>query len=253
LFSARRSIWRTRSPLSPSRSPTVRSDSSRQARAMRKLVAARLASRLAHDLVVGLLEACEVAQRAVGEDDRARELGHELLHRLAHPPPPQRHAALGIEALERAQEPDDALLQQLQALHLAAAVRARDRGDERHEDLDEPRPCRVIAALGGQHEAALIDLRELRAPPELLDVRAGDGPAHRRAPPHVIREVAVQAVRTRDVGTQLLGAFCALVTVPSVRSSSSRSDAASCMQRPRRDSTLANVRRGRPDAGWRPH
>ncbi len=43
------------------------------------------------------------------------------------------------------------------------------------------------------------------------EIRAGDGTAHRRAPPHVIREVAVQAVRTRDVGTQLLGAFCALV------------------------------------------
>jgi hypothetical protein len=91
----------------------------REARALGELVAAGLAAAVAQRLAVGVLELGEVTQRAVGEHHRPGELGDELLHRLAHPPrgvAPERDAALGLEALERAQQPDDALLQQLGAL-----------------------------------------------------------------------------------------------------------------------------------------
>jgi hypothetical protein len=65
---------------------------------------------------VGVLDAGEVAQGSIGQHDGAGELRHQLLHGLPDPPRrvgPERGAALGIEALERAQQPDDALLQQL--------------------------------------------------------------------------------------------------------------------------------------------
>jgi hypothetical protein len=173
----------------------------------RQLVAARLAARLPDRLVVGLLQAREVPQRPIGQHHRSRQLGHELLHRLAHPPrrvAPERHAALGIEALERAQQPDDALLQQLQPLHLAAAVGARDRRDERHERLDEAGSGGAIAALGREDEPALVVLRQRRSTPEVLDVLPGDRAAHGRAPPHVAGEIAVEALTVRDLGPQLL-------------------------------------------------
>jgi hypothetical protein len=90
-----------------------------QAGALDEVVARRTSSALAHRLGVRLLQPGEVAQRAVRQHGRAGELGHELLHRLAHPPrgiAPERHAAIGVEALERAQQPDDPLLQQFDAL-----------------------------------------------------------------------------------------------------------------------------------------
>jgi hypothetical protein len=131
-----------------------------QAGALDELIARRAPAGVAHRVGARLLEPREMAQRAIGEHGRPGELGHQLLHRLAHPPrrvAPERHAAVGIEALEGAQQPDHALLQQLDPLDRESrAVGARDRRDERQEALDDLRPRRRVALLGAAHEALLV-------------------------------------------------------------------------------------------------
>ena len=90
------------------------------------------------ELTLGILDARELTQRSVGKDDRARQLADDLLHRLTHPPhrvPPERHAAVWLVALERAQEADDALLHQFFAVNDRPAVRAGDAGNQRGKPL----------------------------------------------------------------------------------------------------------------------
>jgi hypothetical protein len=131
-----------------------------QAGALDELVARGSPAGVAHGVGVRLLEPREVAQGAIGEHGRPSELGHELLHRLAHPPrcvAPERHAAVGVEALERAQQPNHPFLQQLDPLHREArAVGARDRSDQGQEALDQLRARRRVALLGAAHQALLV-------------------------------------------------------------------------------------------------
>jgi hypothetical protein len=62
---------------------------------------------------------------------------------------------LGVEALQRAQQADDALLHELTVIDRGiAAVEPRDAADQRHEALDQP--LSVLGVLtGSEHEAAL--------------------------------------------------------------------------------------------------
>ena len=99
----------------------------------------------------------EPADRAVRERHRPRQLGHELLHRLAHPEGrvrPERRAELRVVAARGEQQPGHTVLDQLLALDPApveTGARARDRRQER---LDEP-PARV----GSPPSAAMTSSR----------------------------------------------------------------------------------------------
>src|SRR6201999_4367133 len=63
------------------------------------------------EVVLSVLEPCELTQRSVRQDHRARQFADDLLHRLTHPPhrvPPERDTPLRLVALQRAKETDDA-------------------------------------------------------------------------------------------------------------------------------------------------
>ena len=112
-----------------------------------------------------ILDSGELTQRPVRQHERPSELGHELLHRLAHPEhrvAPERHAASGLIALERAEQPNDTLLNQLHPVYLRRVAVDPCRGcDQRNEGLDEPRPGGRVAAPGGSNELPLAVRREL--------------------------------------------------------------------------------------------
>ena len=87
-----------------------------------------------HQVEARVLDPCKLAQRAIGHDDRPRTLGHQLLHGLAHPPggiSPERNLELRIEAFERPEHADDAVLNQLTPVDRARpaidACQTRDR------------------------------------------------------------------------------------------------------------------------------
>jgi len=150
----------------------------REAGAAHDLVAAGLGAGLAQAVAVRVADARELAQRAVGQHHRVGEVGDELLHRLAHPPRrvrPERRAAPGVEALERAQEADDALLQQLHPLDAGrVAVHARQRRDHRQEGLDELGARARVARLRGGDERSLGVRVEHRAAAERFEVAGAD-------------------------------------------------------------------------------
>ena len=125
-----------------------------------------------------LPNACERALRPVREHDRPGQLRDELLHRLADPPGgirPERRFDRRIEALDRAQQADDALLQELGALNAEGrAVPTGDACDRRQERLDELLARRLVARGRGQHELSLASRREgsRRASPRAQNMRA---------------------------------------------------------------------------------
>jgi hypothetical protein len=94
------------------------------------------------------------------------QLGDELLHRLADPPRcvrPERDAAFGVVALERAQEPDDALLEELRPLDGGVGTF----GELLADPLAEGEYERVLDAVDGAELRALLaglSARAARAP-----------------------------------------------------------------------------------------
>ena len=123
---------------------------------------------------MGVLEPREVAQGAVGQDGGPRQLGDELLHRLAHPPRrvrPERDAPVRVVALEGAQQADDALLQQLHPVDLRRGpVGARGLRDQRQEGIDQRGLRGRVAGPRPGDQLALMSLRERRALVEGLEI-----------------------------------------------------------------------------------
>ncbi len=161
---------------------------------------------------VGVLELREVAQRAVREHDGARELRDELLHGLAHPPgrvAPEGDAAVGVEALEGAEQADDALLQELHPLDAAAAVGPGERRDARQARLDELRAGGRVAGLRGADEAPLALDGGRAAPREALE-RAVD----LRPATHVVAEPGGERFG-RPLGHGSYGVNFTVMTSPS--------------------------------------
>ena len=139
----------------------------REVRLVGQLPQRRLLAAGLQVLAASVLDPRELARRPVGEDDRAGQLGDELLHGLPDPPRrvgPERRALLEVVAAERAQQADDALLHELAPVDgRGTAVDAGHAADERHERFDQLIARRVIAALGGPDQLALAREREPRA------------------------------------------------------------------------------------------
>ena len=142
------------------------------------------------------LELREVPQRAVGEHHRPGQLGDQLLHRLAHPPrrvPPERHAERRVVALQRAQQPDHALLHQLHA------------GDRRASRGTRARPRRSTAGTPRPAPRARDDLRPWAACTSRRSVATGSrgrSPSSSQMPAELRRAVEplASAARSRAAG-----------------------------------------------------
>jgi hypothetical protein len=144
----------------------------------RELPARRVDLTVGYRRAVRVMHASEGAQGPVRERHRPAELGDELLHGLTHPPArvgPERRAAGGIEALERPEQADHPLLEQLRAFDVRAPVVPRKTRDRAGERLHEPSASGRVAVLGGQDEPALLAGGQPRAPLQLVEVSLDPG------------------------------------------------------------------------------
>ena len=94
-----------------------------------------------------------------GHADRARVVGDGALHRLADPPGGvgrELEAAAPVELLDRAVEPQRALLDQVEERHAEAAVALGDRDDEPQVRLDHAPLRGRVAALDRLRERDLL-------------------------------------------------------------------------------------------------
>lgn len=175
---------------------------------MRQVRHRRLGGAGLRQLAVGVLEPGEVAERTVRQHHGSGQLRDEPLHRLAHPPggvPPERHAAVGLIAVQRAQKAERPLLKQVEAIDRArGTVVARHRRDQRHERLDQLATGVAIARLGALHELALELLGQPRASLETLEILAGGGSAGGTGPPEPSGEVTVERARPSRRRDELL-------------------------------------------------
>ena len=91
-------------------------------------------------------------------------MSDELLHRLANPPRgvgPEWGLEARVKTLSGPQEPNDALLQQLRAVHeRRVAIGSGDARDQGHEALNELVARGLVTARGGADQSALTRRRE---------------------------------------------------------------------------------------------
>ena len=112
------------------------------------------------ETALSIFDPCELAQRAIGHDDRPRTLGRQLLHGLAHPPgciSPERNPEVRIKAFERPEHADDAILNQITPVdRVRPAIDAGDPRDRGHEGLDQLLTLSGAALLGSHDHRALV-------------------------------------------------------------------------------------------------
>jgi hypothetical protein len=89
---------------------------------------------------VSRLQLHKLSQRLWRDPQRPHEVAAELLEALPDPPRREgreRHAAVGVEAVQGPEQADAAFLNQVAELEPLCAVRTRERDDQRQESLDQ--------------------------------------------------------------------------------------------------------------------
>ena len=139
----------------------------------RDLVERRVAVQLLPEEPAGLRHLPDLVGDVHGEPDRAALLGERARDRLLDPPGRVRgelEAELVVELLDRADEPEVALLDEIEERHVGARVVACDRHDEAQVALDELAlrglvalvlAARELPLLGRSQEAAVADLADV--------------------------------------------------------------------------------------------
>ena len=127
----------------------------RPAQLLGDLLGLRLAPEQLHELALDVGDPVQLLDHVDRDPDRPRLVGDRPGHRLADPPGRvggELVAAAVVELLDRADQPEAALLDQVEEAQPAAQIAFRDRDDEAQVGLDHL-PL-------GQHVAALDPLRQ---------------------------------------------------------------------------------------------
>lgn len=99
----------------------------------------------------------ESCRNALGwQPERPEEVAPSVLERLAYPPAREGEegdAALGLEAFERAQEPDDALLKEVGLIETLGRIVRGVGSDEREKRVDQPLTRALHSGGGFDREA----------------------------------------------------------------------------------------------------
>ena len=137
------------------------------------LLGQRLAVELLGEDPAGAHDAPHLVDDVDGETDRAALVGDRACHRLADPPGRVRRelvAHLVVELLDRADEAEVALLDQVEERDARVHVVARDRHDEAEVALDQAPLRGLVALVLAPRELALLGRRQERAVADLADV-----------------------------------------------------------------------------------
>ena len=142
----------------------------RQLRLGCDLVLVRLALQAEHQRALGAVDLLEALDDVHGEADRAALVGERAGHRLTDPPGRvgrELEVAAPVELLDRADQAEDALLDQIQEAQALTAVVLRDRHDEAQVRLDHAALGEHVAGLDALGELDLLDLGQQRIAADL--------------------------------------------------------------------------------------
>ena len=137
------------------------------------LVRAWLAAQPLHELPLDVHDLVQLLDHVHGDADRARLVGDRARHRLADPPRRvgrELVALAVVELLDRADQAQRALLDQVEERQPAAEVPLRDRDDEAEVRLDHLRLRDHVAALDALGEVDLLVGGEQRHLADLAQV-----------------------------------------------------------------------------------
>ena len=137
------------------------------------LVDRRVAVQLLRELAARALRAAHLLGDVDGKADRAALVGERTRHGLADPPGRVGRklvAHLVVELLDRADQPEVALLDQVEERHAGLRVVARDRHHEPQVALDQAPLRELVAEVLAPGELALLRRREQPAVADLADV-----------------------------------------------------------------------------------
>ena len=137
------------------------------------LVDRRVAVELLRELAARALRAAHLLGDVDGKPDRAALVGERTRHGLADPPGRVRRelvAHLVVELLDRADQAEVALLDQVEERHAGLRVVARDRHHEPQVALDQAPLRELVAEVLAPRELALLGRREQPPVADLADV-----------------------------------------------------------------------------------
>ena len=137
------------------------------------LLGERLAAEALDELALDVHDLVQLLDHVHGDADRARLVGDRAGDRLADPPGGVRReleALAVVELLDRADQPERPLLDQVEEREPAAEVALRDRDDEAQVRLDHLRLRGHVAALDPLGQVDLLVGGEERHPADLAQV-----------------------------------------------------------------------------------
>ena len=140
----------------------------------RDLVDRRVAVQLLTERTPGALDSPHLVGDMHGQPDRPALLGERPLHRLPNPPGRigrELVAHRPVELLDGADEPEIALLDQIEERHVGARVVPRDRHDEPQIRLDQLLLGELVSLVFPPGELALLDGREQPPVTDRTDVQ----------------------------------------------------------------------------------
>ncbi len=132
------------------------------ARSLRELLDAGGAVLALVDVLVLGLQLRELAQGLRREPERADEVAARLLEAMPYPPGGvgrKGNAAARVVALERAQEADDSLLDEVGLVEALRAVPAGERADQRQQPVDQLLARSNVPRASAQDELRLLGIR----------------------------------------------------------------------------------------------
>ena len=150
-----------------------RAPSPRAARLLRELRERRLAVELLRELAARAQQPAHLLGDVHGQPDRPALVGERAGDRLADPPGRVRRklvAHLVVELLDRADQAEVALLDQVEQRDAGLRVVARDRHDEPEVRLDQPPLRLLVAGVLAPRELALLGAGQQRAAADRADV-----------------------------------------------------------------------------------
>ena len=140
----------------------------------RDLLERRVAVELLAEQPPSLRDLADLVGDVDGEADRATLLGERARDRLLDPPRRVRReleAHRVVELLDRADEAEVPLLDEVEERHVGSCVVARDRHDEPEVRLDQLALRRLVAQVLAARELALLRRREQAPVADLTDVQ----------------------------------------------------------------------------------
>src|SRR3954454_6487868 len=161
------------------------------------LLRRRLAAELLDELALDVHDLVELLDHVDRDADRAALVGDRARHGLANPPRRVRRelvAAPVVELLDRADQPERPLLDEVEERQPAAQVALGDRDDEAQVGLDHLRLSGHVAALDALGEVDLLLRRQERHAPDRAQVEA------QRVEARLDREVDLRLLRRLAAG-----------------------------------------------------